>query len=502
MNKEQALKIYNDTNRKLKVFSLFNFLSGWDAETEAPDGAVLSRGETLGDMSEMYYELANSEEYKTAIETLYQNREELDGILRHEIEVAKKSSEKLAKIPVEEYVAFQKLMNEAYPHYVNAKNADDFNSFKPYLEGIVEYTRKYVKWQDGENLHGYDILLDEYEDDMTQKEYDEFFDLLKDRLVPFIQKVCDKEEKLNEKLTLGHFSADKQREFCEYLRGVMCFDKNHTVIKESEHPFTSGFGNKDVRITNHYYEDNLASSIFSAIHEMGHGLYELQVDDEINATMSGGGASMAMHESQSRFMENMVGRSEAFWSVHFDKLKELFKDELSGVSLKDFLKYVNHVEKSLIRTEADELTYPMHIIVRYEIEKELVSGKITVDELPSVWNAKYKEYLGVDVPNDKEGVLQDVHWAYGNFGYFPTYALGSAYAAQIYNAMSKDLNIDDALKKGDVSELAAWLKDHLHKYGASKKPKELLKIATNEDFDPNYYVDYLINKYSALYGIE
>ncbi len=502
MNKEQALKIYNETNKKLKVFALSNFLSSWDAETEAPDGAILSRGETLGDMSGMYYETANGEEYKTAIDVLFENKEELDDVLRHEIENAKKSSVKLSKVPVEEYIEHQKLMNEAYPMYVKAKNADDFASFKPYLEKIATFTKKYVVWQDTENMHGYDILLDEYEDDMSQKEYDKFFNLLKEKLVPFIQKVCEQEEKLNEKLVNGHFSADKQRQFCEYLRGVMCFDKNYTVIKESEHPFTSGFGNKDVRITNHYYEDNLASSIFSAIHEMGHGLYELQVSDEINNTMSGGGASMAMHESQSRFMENMVGRSEAFWEVHFPKLKEIFAEELDGVTCSDFVKYVNHVEKSLVRTEADELTYPMHIIVRYEIEKELVAGNVKIDDLPRVWNEKYKEYLGVDVPCDKEGVLQDVHWAYGNFGYFPTYALGSAYAAQIYHAMNKDFDIEKSLAKGDVSEIAKWLKEHLHKYGASKKPKELLKLATGEDFNPKYYVDYLIKKYSALYGIE
>lgn len=501
MDKTQALSIYNDTNKKLRVFRLMNFLSGWDAETEAPDGAIIYRGETLGTGSSMYYELANSEEYKEAIDVLYASRDELDDVLKHEIEVMKKSSEKLAKIPREEYIEHTKLMNEAYPMYVNAKNASDFAAFKPYLEKIVAFSRNYLVWQDTPKMHGYNILLDEYEDDMTEEEYDNFFNLLKEKLVPFIAKVVANEETLNEKLTSGHFSREKQIELCKYIRHVMCFDERYTVIKESEHPFTSSFGNKDVRVTNHYYEDNLSSSIFSAIHEMGHGLYELQVSDEVDKTLSGGGASMAMHESQSRFMENMIGRSEAFWSVHFGKLKEIFAEELDGVTLSDFMKYINHVERSLIRTEADELTYPMHIIVRYEIEKELMAGRISVEDLPKVWNAKYKEYLGLDVPSDKEGVLQDVHWAYGNFGYFPTYALGSAYAAQIYHAMSKDIDIEGSLSKGDVSVIAAWLKEHLHKYGSSKKPKELLKIATGEDFNPNYYVDYLIGKYSKLYNV-
>ena len=211
---------------------------------------------------------------------------------------------------------------------------------------------------------------------------------------------------------------------------------------------------------------------------------------------------MAMHESQSRFMENMIARSLAFWETHFDKLKEIFPVQLQGVTPQEMYEYVNSVECSLIRTEADELTYSMHVLVRYEMEKMIMAGKINASQFPETWNALYKEYLGVTVPDDTQGCLQDVHWAYGEFGYFPTYALGSAYGAQIYNAMQKDLDIDSVIRSGKLTEITNWLKEHVHKYGSSKFSKDILFLATGENFNPNYYVDYLINKYSEVYNLK
>ena len=293
------------------------------------------------------------------------------------------------------------------------------------------------------------------------------------------------------------FDKAKQREFCEYLRDVMCFDKTRGIMKESEHPFTSGFGTDDVRITNHYYEDSLVSSIFSAIHETGHATYEQQCDKSLNGTFSGGGASLGLHESQSRFYENIIGRSRAFWEVHYTKLQKLFRKELKDVSLDEFVAYINRAETSFIRTEADELTYPLHVMLRYEIEKKVISGELEVKDLPRYWNDKFTEYFGITPPTDTLGVLQDVHWAYGNFGYFPTYALGSAIASQLYHHMSKDFDVEQSLKDGTTKRINEWLKEHVHKYGSSKYPDEILRLATGgEDFDPNYYVDYLIDKYS------
>jgi carboxypeptidase Taq len=211
---------------------------------------------------------------------------------------------------------------------------------------------------------------------------------------------------------------------------------------------------------------------------------------------------MAMHESQSRFMENLIARSPAFWHKHFGKLKEIFPKQLNGVTVEDMIEYVNLAECSLIRTEADELTYSFHVLIRYEIEKAIMSGEVTAENMPQKWNELYKQYLGVDVPDDTHGCLQDVHWAYGEFGYFPTYSLGSAYASQIYAAMSKDFNIEEAISQGNMKLITDWLKEKIHKYGSSKFSKDILFLATGEEFNPNYYVDYLVEKYSKLYKLD
>ena len=282
---------------------------------------------------------------------------------------------------------------------------------------------------------------------------------------------------------------------------VMCFDKSRGLMKEREHPFTSGYGTSDVRVTNHYYEDLLTSSIFSAIHELGHATYDQQCDPALDATFLSGGSSMAIHESQSRFYENIVGRSYEFWVRHYPKLQNIFSEELCDVTLDEFYKYINKVECSLIRTEADELTYPLHVMVRYEIEKLIIESDVDVYELPKIWNKLYKEYLGIDVPSDKEGILQDVHWAGGSFGYFPTYALGSAYGAQMLDAMRKDLDFEKIIGEENLNKINEWLKNKIHIYGGTKTPDELMIISTGKSFDAAYYVEYLKNKFGKIYNI-
>lgn len=496
----KSLEIYNETNKKLKALGYAGYLIGWDIQTEAPKRANhFKETETL---SEMQYKLSTSPEYKCAIIDLYAHLSELDEVLAHEITLAKEGIEKLEKIPMEEYIRFQSLTNEFYNVYVDAKQNNDFKSALPYYEKIVDYRRRYVKWLETPDKKGYDVLLDEFERDLTMKDCDEFFTLLKEKLVPLIKEISHKKPLFDDSFNKKIYPAAGQKEFQEYIRKVMGFNPDYTVVKESEHPFTTNNTVTDVRITNHFYENNFTSSIFSAIHEMGHGLYELQCDPELDETMSAGGVSMAMHESQSRLMENMIGRSRAFWETHFKKLCEIFPENLKNVTVNDMFLLCNRVECSLIRTEADELTYSLHIMIRYEIEKALISGEIEAKDIPATWNKLYKEYLGIDVPNDGKGCLQDVHWCYGEFGYFPTYALGSAYAAQIYDAMAKDLDINEEIKSGTVAGLENWLKEHIHKYGSSKFSKDILFIATKENFNPAHYVNYLVNKYSEIYGIK
>jgi carboxypeptidase Taq len=241
------------------------------------------------------------------------------------------------------------------------------------------------------------------------------------------------------------------------------------------------------------------SSVFAAIHELGHAIYEQQISTAYDDTLLNGGTSMGIHESQSRFYENTIGRSKEFWEVHLPKFKELFPEQTRDISVEDMHYAVNQVEASLIRIEADELTYPLHIMLRYDIEKMLINKEITVDELPKIWNDNIEKYLGIRPKNNSEGVLQDVHWSGGMIGYFPTYALGTAYSAQIYHAMKKDLNVEEIIKNNEIKKINAWLKEKLHQYGSSKTPKELLRMITGEDFNPKYYIDYLKEKYTKLY---
>ncbi|PKK97706.1 MAG: carboxypeptidase M32, partial [Tenericutes bacterium HGW-Tenericutes-2] len=321
---EKALKLYQETNQKLKAFYLVMFLHGWDSSTEAPHDAMEYRSKQLGVLSEMYYRISTDPAYEQAIETLYQNKDQLDSVLSHEVVERRKEIVKTKKIPVEEYVKYQELMTQAYQVYVDAKRSSNYELYKPYLLKVIDFKKKYLQWVKTSDMKGYNIFLDEFESGFSIAEYDLFFNTLKERLVPFAKAVSKLKSNYNKSFTKKSFSVDKQRIFANYLRDVFCFDPNRTVVKESEHPFTTNNGTSDVRITTHYHADNLQSAIFSAIHEMGHGLYELQVSKELDDTMSGSGASMAMHESQSRMMENMIGRSDVFWQRHYPKLLELF----------------------------------------------------------------------------------------------------------------------------------------------------------------------------------
>ena len=363
---------------------------------------------------------------------------------------------------------------------------------------VIEIAKKKAARRNPNEL-AYNVMLDDYEEGMTIDKYEEFFKLIKEELLPLIKEVDSKKDYIDDSFLYKYYPKDKQALFNERLKEYICFDKSWGYLGQSEHPFTNGLSKNDVRITTNYDEYNIASNIFSVIHEVGHAHYEHNILDKYDGTNIKKYISSGMHESQSRFLENYVGRRKSFWIPLYPYLQELFPENLGAVDLDTFIKAINASKCSLIRTEADELTYPIHILIRYEIEKGLCDGSISCDKLNETWNQKYKEYLGVDVTNDRDGILQDVHWSDASFGYFPTYALGSAFGAQFLAAIEKELDLDSLLENGKFDELVAYLRDHIQFDGALHNYEYILNRATKEDFNPRYYVDYLKNKYTKLY---
>lgn len=498
-NIESAVSVLKEYQTKQNAFYHAMGVLHLDASTVAPKGSYEGRGVTLGVLSGLVYELVANPENAELVKYLEENKESLDEHTNRQVALLKKECEQLSRIPQNEYVEYSMLINEAQSVWEKAKNDSDFDAFAPCLEKIVEFNRKFAGYYNPD-LPAYDALLNEYEEGLTMESLDNFFAQLRDTIVPLIAKIRTVPQ-IENKLLGKHYPIDRQRELAEYVMDVMGIDKNHCVLSESEHPFTSGFNNKDVRITTHYYENDLASSLYSVIHEGGHAIYEMGCDDVCNYTTLYGGASMSMHESQSRFYENIIGRSEEFIGYIYPKAKELFPEQLGDVSAEDFYKAVNKAEPSLIRTEADELTYCMHVMVRYEIEKKLIDGSLSVREVPGEWNRLYKEYLGVDVPNDKEGCLQDCHWSNGSFGYFPSYALGSAYGAQMLRVMEKETgDVYARIARGDLSGVTAWLHDKIHRHGNLYISTELFENICGK-FDAKYFTDYLVEKFTKIYEI-
>ncbi|MDL2292387.1 carboxypeptidase M32 [Acholeplasma sp. OttesenSCG-928-E16] len=489
---------FKDLQKKLNAYRYFFWLMNWDQETEMPKMGLDFQLSNYQILMEEAYKLETDKEYTDLLEELYLNKDTLDDDLKVEIKHLYKSYQIIKVVPKNEYLEYDMLIQGASPIWANAKKNNDFALWSETLEKIVQFQRKLTKYLETDDKKGYDILLDFYEDDMTVEEYDEFFDQLRTQLVPFVLEKTAKKRKINRKFSNKIFDINKQKELSDYLLDVLHFDKNRGLLKTSVHPFTSGLASVDTRITTAYHENDLLSNIFSVVHETGHAIYEQQNDKRFDGTNLHGGASMGIHESQSRLYENMIARSYEFISTHFQKIAELFPKQFKNVSVDEFYRFVNKTERSLIRIEADELTYPLHIMVRYELEKGLISGKIKVKDLPKKWNQLMYRYLKIKPKTDSEGVLQDIHWAGGSFGYFPTYALGTAYAAQIYHKMDQDINIKKQIKENRIDNINEWLKEHIHKYGASKTPKEIMLIATNEPFFASYYVNYLKDKYKDL----
>lgn len=489
--------------RKMKQYEEAIALIYWDMRTGAPKKGIGTRSEVVGELSTEVFRMSTSDEMGEYLAFFTQpaELEQLDAISRKMVEECKKEYDRSKKIPAEKYQAYVVLTSQAESAWEDAKHNSDWPSFQPYLEKIVATTQEFIElW--GYEGHKYNTLLDMYEPGMTVEKLDEVFGALRAKAVPLLQRIQASPNQPDRSFLDQQFEISKQKQFSLSILKQMQYDFEAGRLDETVHPFATALNPGDVRITTRYLINDITSALFGTIHEGGHALYEQNISDELVGTNLCTGTSMGIHESQSRFWENVIGRSKAFWDRYYGELQTTFSPQIDQVDVDTFYKAINHIEPSLIRIEADELTYNLHIMIRYELEKGLFNGTIAVADLPAAWNAKYEEYLGVTPANDGEGVLQDVHWSGGAFGYFPSYALGNMYAAQFTQTLRQELPAFDSLiAEGNLAPIKEWLTEKVYKHGKLLTPNEIIREVTGEELNPEYLVQYLEEKYKSVYGI-
>jgi carboxypeptidase Taq len=489
--------------KKMMSYNEAISLMYWDMRTGAPKKGVEQRSEVIGVLSQDVFKMSTSEEMAAYIAELSPKevQGQLSEVTRFTLAECKKEYERNKKIPADEYKEYVVLQSKAESIWEEAKETSNFSMFQPYLEKLVEYNKKFITYY-GYKDHPYNTLLDLYEPGITVDILDRVFKKLRERVVPLVKAIADSRNKPRTSFLFHPFPKEKQRKLSLALLKELGYDFQAGRLDETVHPFAIGLNPNDVRITTKYDENDFRTAIFGTIHECGHALYEQNISEELIGTPLCTGTSMGIHESQSLFYENFIGRHYSFWKRNYSLLKEYAPTQFADVTIDEFYRAINESKPSLIRIEADELTYPLHIIIRYEIEKGLFSGDMEVKDLPQIWNDKYEEYLGIRPENDATGVLQDVHWSGGSFGYFPSYALGYMYAAQLKKAMVKDItNFDELLEKGELLPIRQWLTEKVHRFGKTKKPLEILQDATGEGLNADYLIAYLEEKYKEIYQL-
>ncbi len=475
----------------------------WDLRTGAPKRGVEQRSEVIGTLSSEVFKLSTSKEMKECLDSLSDNslHPELSMTTRKAVEESRKEFERNEKIPEAEYKEYIILQSKAENVWEDAKTKSDFSILQPYLQKLVDFKKKFVGYW-GYEKHPYNTLLDLYEPGVTVDTIDHVFGQLREAIVPLLQDVVDAKDKPETSFLFQNFPASKQKDFSLHVLKQMGYDFNAGRLDETAHPFAIGLNPGDVRVTTKYDEKDFRTAVFGTIHEGGHALYEQNIDASLIGTPLCTGTSMGIHESQSLFWENFVGRNEYFWKNNYETFKSYANGQFDQVSVDDYYRAINVAGPSLIRIEADEMTYPLHIIIRYEIEKGLFSDQLQVKDLPEIWNEKMQEYLGIQPKNDAEGVLQDIHWSGGDFGYFPSYALGYIYAAQLKEAMVKDIpDFDGKLAEGNMLPIKEWLTEKVHKHGKTKQPIEIIKDVTGEGLNAAHLIKYLNTKYRDVYRI-
>jgi carboxypeptidase Taq len=486
--KERLARV-TDVERVSRVLS-------WDQQTMMPPAGWEHRGDHMATLRRIQHETLIDSETGRLLDELRSVEETLDPDSDDAalIRVARRDYEKAAKVPTDLRAEMTRAAGEARTIWVKARAESDFELFRPALERNYELRQRYVECF-GDVDEPYDILLDDFEPDTSTTEVTEIFAELKAELIQLIAELRDAE--VDDSFMRGTFPVDAQERLAKEVVTLFGFRPDTWRLDPTEHPFASGAGVDDIRITTHYDPETM-KSFFSTMHEYGHGLYSHQLPRHLERLPTGSSCSLGIHESQSRLWENLVGRGRPFWRFFYSRAQEAFPEQLGDVELDRFIGGINRVQPSLIRIKADEVTYGMHVILRFELEQDLVNGRVAIRDLPSVWNEKMHEYLGIDVPNDAQGVLQDTHWASGHIGYFSTYLLGTVMSVQLWEKILEDIpDLEEQIERGDFAALREWLGEHVHALGRKFSPQETLRRATGATIDPKPYLAYLRSKYGA-----
>jgi carboxypeptidase Taq len=477
-------------------------LLGWDQQTMMPPGGTEGRSDQLSTIDRFSHELFVSDEMGKLLEELASTEAGLDpeSIDAALIRVTRRDWDKARRIPPELRAEITRAEVLGVPAWAEARQNSDFEAFLPYLEKNVGLKRRYIECFKDTGKSDYDILLDDYQEDARTEEITAIFERIKEVVIPLIREVAAAEP-VETSFAHGHFPVEKQELFGREILERLGYSSEAWRLDPTVHPFATSISIDDIRLTTRYSEAD-AESIFHTAHEFGHGIYEHGIDRALERTPLVELNSMVLHESQSRLWENLVCRSRPFWRYFFPKLQELFPDQLSGVTDEQWWRYVNRVQPDFIRVEADEITYGMHIILRYELEQEIIAGRLELRDLPQAWNAKMKEYLGLDVPDHARGVLQDVHWSAGSFGYFPTYLLGTIASVQIWERAQTDLpDLDSQMEAGEFGALRDWLGEKLYRWGRRFTPDEMLERIVGGPLDVEPYLAHLKSNVEAIYGV-
>ncbi len=474
----------------------------WDRQVYMPEGAVEGRAEQLATISRISHEILTAPETGELLEALEGlDPETDDGAL---VRVARRSYDKATKLPSRLVEELSRVQSIAEPAWAKARAESDWASFSPHLETLISLQRESAEHL-GYEEHPYDAMIDAYEPGQTKARVAEMFDGLKSGIVPLLREVYDATEAGEDRSAPlhGEFDERKQEEFGQAVVSAFGYDWGRGRQDRTVHPFCAGINVNDVRITTRFDPSWLSPALFATFHESGHAMYEQGVNPSYSRTPLAGGTSLGVHESQSRLWENLVGRSRPFWTHYYPKLQETFPEQLGGTDPETFYRAINAVAPSEIRVEADELTYNLHILLRFELEVAIMEEKLSVADLPEAWNAKMEEYLGINPEDDARGVLQDVHWAAGLFGYFPTYSIGNVLSVQLFDTATEQRpEIREGIDRGEFDTLRGWLRENVHQYGSKYDPEDLVQRVTGNPLDAQPYLKYLRAKFGELYDLE